>query len=139
VQTSAGLVSNKQTRRLSALFATDRDEEVKATGDIYHRVIGLDRARGLHLMEQLISPVSTGAPAALVEAITLGRMLKQRAANILASFDDPGPSNGPTDVINGRLAHLLGSAFGVRNTHELHRQITTGDRQIKTPTTPSIV
>jgi transposase len=138
VHTGAGLLTNKQTRRLSALFATERDEEVKATGCVYQRVIGPDRTRGRDLMEKLITSVSTGVPAALVEVITLGRMLKQRAADILGSFDDPGTSNGPTEAINGRLAHLHGSALGIRNTHELHRQITTGDRQIKTPTTPSI-
>lgn len=34
---------------------------------------------------------------------------------ILAFFDRPGTSNGPTEAINGRLKHLRGSALGFRN------------------------
>jgi hypothetical protein len=41
--------------------------------------------------------------------------LKKRAADVLAYFDRPGTSNGPTDAINGRLEHLRGSALGFRN------------------------
>ena len=37
------------------------------------------------------------------------------AADILAFFDHPGTSNGPTEAINGRLEHLRGSALGFRN------------------------
>jgi len=43
------------------------------------------------------------------------RTLKQRAADVLAYFDRPGTSNGPTEAINGRLEHLRGSALGFRN------------------------
>ncbi len=41
--------------------------------------------------------------------------MKQRAADVLAFFDLPGTSNGPTEAINGRLEHLRGSALGFRN------------------------
>ena len=41
--------------------------------------------------------------------------MKQRAADILAFFDRPGTSNGPTEAIDGRLEHLRGSALGFRN------------------------
>ena len=34
---------------------------------------------------------------------------------ILAYFDHPHTSNGPTEAINGRLEHLRGSALGFRN------------------------
>ncbi|MBP2436194.1 transposase [Microbacterium amylolyticum] len=37
------------------------------------------------------------------------------AADVLAFFDRPGTSNGPTEAINGRLEHLRGSALGFRN------------------------
>jgi transposase len=46
---------------------------------------------------------------------SLGRMLKKRAADVLAYFDRPGSSNGPTEAINGRLEHLRGSALGFRS------------------------
>ena len=41
--------------------------------------------------------------------------MKQRVADILAFFDRPGSSNGPTEAINGRLEHLRGTALGFRN------------------------
>jgi len=66
-------------------------------------------------MSALIESVSTGVPKALSEVITLGRNLKKRAADVLAYFDRPGTSNGPTEAINGRLEHLRGSALGFRN------------------------
>ena len=34
---------------------------------------------------------------------------------MLAYFDRPGTSNGPTEAINGRLEHLRGTALGFRN------------------------
>ena len=74
-----------------------------------------DRTRGRELMRKLIDSVHRGVPAALTEVITLGRTLNKRAADILAYFDRPGTSNGPTEAINGRLEHLRGSALGFRN------------------------
>jgi hypothetical protein len=63
----------------------------------------------------LLESVSQGVPATLAEVITLGRTLNKRAADVLAYFDRPGTSNGPTEAINGRLEHLRGSALGFRN------------------------
>jgi transposase len=119
LHTGAGLLTDKQTDRLHALFATDEHVEVEATGGIYQRMIAAyrepDRSRGRKLMQHLINSVSHGVPAALVEVITLGRTLNKRAADVLAYFDRPGTSNGPTEAINGRLEHLRGSALGFRN------------------------
>jgi transposase len=66
-------------------------------------------------MTKLIDALSHGVPAALSEVITLGRTLKKRATDVLAYFNRPGTSNGPTEAINGRLEHLRGSALGFRN------------------------
>ena len=74
-----------------------------------------DRAKGREQMSKLIKSVSNGVPAALTEVRRLGRTLKQRAADVLAYFERPGTSNGPTEAINGRLEHLRGSALGFRN------------------------
>ena len=41
--------------------------------------------------------------------------LTKRAVDVLAYFDRPDTSNGPTEAINGRLEHLRGSALGFRN------------------------
>jgi transposase len=74
-----------------------------------------DRTRGRKLMNNLIESPSHGVPSALVEVVTLERTLKKRAADVLAYFDRPGTSNGPTEAINGRLEHLRGSAPGFHN------------------------
>ena len=92
---------------------------VKATWDIYQRMIAAyrhpDRVQGRQLMTDLIGSISSGIPTTLVEIRRLGRTLKRRTADVLAYFDRPGTSNGPTEAINGRLEHLRGSALGFRN------------------------
>ena len=119
LHTGAGLLTDKQVGRITALFADDAHVEVEATWGIYQRMIAAyrheDRRHGRELMVKLIESLSTGVPKALVEMITLGRTLRKRAADVLAYFDRPGTSNGPTEAINGRLEHLRGSALGFRN------------------------
>ena len=119
LHTGADLLTDKQRQRLTALFAHDEHVQIEATWGIYQRMIAAyrepDRTRGRELMQRLIESVSHGVPAALSELTTLGRTLKKRAADILAYFDRPGTSNGPTEAINGRLEHLRGSALGFRN------------------------
>ena len=119
LHTGAGLLTDKQRARIAALFAGDEHVQVEATWGIYQRMIAAyrepDRAAGKTMMQAVIDSVSTGVPAALSEVITLGRTLKKRAADVLAYFDRPGTSNGPTEAINGRLEHLRGSALGFRN------------------------
>lgn len=119
LHTGADLLTDKQTSRLQNLFDREEHVEVEATWGIYQRMIAAyrepDRTRGRELMAAVIESVSSGVPAALTELITLGRTLKKRAADVLAYFDRPGTSNGPTEAINGRLEHLRGSALGFRN------------------------
>ncbi len=119
LHTGAGLLTDKQRTRLTALFATEAHVEVEATWGIYQRMIGAyrepDRTKARQLMKDLIESVSTGVPKALVELATLGKTLTKRAPDVLAYFDRPGTSNGPTEALNGRLEHLRGSALGFRN------------------------
>jgi transposase len=119
LHTGADLLTDRQRQRLTALFAADEHVQVEATWGIYQRMIGAyrepDRAKGRRLMSNLIDALGHGVPAALTELITLGRTLTKRAADVLAYFDRPGTSNGPTEAINGRLEHLRGSALGFRN------------------------
>ena len=119
LHTGDKLLTDRQRARLEALFATEEHVEVEATWGIYQRMIAAyrepDKKNGKQMMQTLIDAVSTGVPAALVEIRKLGRTLKQRAADVLAFFDRPGTSNGPTEAINGRLEHLRGSALGFRN------------------------
>ena len=119
LHTGVDLLTDKQKTRLDALFTGDEHVEIEATWAIYQRMIAAyrdpDRAHGRALMAKLITSLSHKVPAALPEAIRLGRTLTKRAADILAYFDRPGTSNGPTEAINGRLEHLRGSALGFRN------------------------
>jgi len=119
LHTGADLLTDKQKDRLLALFAADEHVQVEATWAIYQQMIAAyrepGRTRGRALMVKLIESLSHGVPAALSELITLGRTLKQRGDDVLAYFDRPGTSNGPTEAINGRLEHLRGSALGFRN------------------------
>ena len=119
LHTGAGLLTDRQHRRLDALFADDSHVEVETTWAVYQQMITAyrepDRARGRELMVKLIDSLSHGVPKALTELITLGRTLTKRAVDVFAYFDRPGSSNGPTEAINGRLEHLRGSALGFRN------------------------
>ena len=128
LHTGAGLLTEKQTTRLQALFADDAHVEVEATWGIYQRMITAyrheDRRHGRELMVRLIESIGHAVPKALSEIVTLGRTLTKRAADVLAYFDRPGTSNGPTEAINGRLEHLRGSALGFRNlTHYIARSL----------------
>ena len=119
LHTGTSLLTDKQKSRLDALFANEDHLAVQVTWAAYQRMVTAyrdpDPARGRDLMNKLIASLSSGVPAALVELRRLGRTLKQRAADVLAYFDRPGTSNGPTEAINGRLEHLRGSALGFRN------------------------
>ena len=119
LHTGVGLITAKQQQRLETLFAADEHVEVEATWGIYQRMIAAfrepDRRRARQLMQAVIDSLSTGVPKPLIELARLGRTLKQRATDVLAYFDRPGTSNGPTEAINGRLEHLRGSALGFRN------------------------
>ena len=119
LHTGSDLLTDKQQQRLENLFATDDHVQVEATWGSYQRMIAAyrekDRPRARELMQAVIAALSHGVPAALTELRKLGQTLNRRATDVLAYFDRPGTSNGPTEAINGRLEHLRGSALGFRN------------------------
>lgn len=128
LHTGADLLTEKQTQRLAALFDGDTHIAVQATWAVYQNMIAAyrdpDKASGQATMRQLIDSLATGVPTALQELRTLGRTLARRAGDVLAYFDRPGTSNGPTEAINGRLEHLRGSALGFRNlSHYIARSL----------------
>jgi Transposase len=71
LHTGADLLTDKQTARLTALFAIDEHIEVEATWGIYQRMIAAyrhpDPAAGRELMVKLIDSLSAGVPRPLVE------------------------------------------------------------------------
>jgi len=128
LHTGTDLLTARQHQRLSALFAADAHVEVEATWGTYQRMISAyrdpDKACGRATMTTLIESLRVGVPAALTELVTLGRTLNKRAGDVLAYFERPGTSNGPTEAINGRLEHLRGTALGFRNlTHYIARSL----------------
>ena len=126
--TGAGLLTDAQVGRLETLFADDRHAAVQAAWGVYQRLIQAYRTEeaglGKYLMQRLIDPLRQAVPEGLEEIQTLARPLTERAADILAYFDHPRTSNGPTEAINGRLEHLRGIALGFRNlTHYTIRSL----------------
>ncbi|WP_062378662.1 ISL3 family transposase [Demequina pelophila] len=128
LHTGLEYLTDRQWARLEALFDTDDHAEVEVTWGVYQRIITAyrhpDRVAARANFAGLIESLRTGVPAPLVELRRLGRTLSHRAADVLAYFDRPGTSNGPTEAINGRLEHLRGSALGFRNlTHYIARSL----------------
>ncbi|WP_190264165.1 MULTISPECIES: ISL3 family transposase [Glutamicibacter] len=117
--TGADLLTDRQYSRIQDVFDGDEHVEVEATWAFYQHMVAAyresDRAKGKVMMQTLITKLGRAVPKKLTELAALGRTLKKRAADILAYFDRPGTSNGPTEAINGRLEHLRGSALGFRN------------------------
>jgi transposase len=103
LHTGADLLTDRQHQRLDALFADDAHVEVEITHAVYQQMIAAyrnpDQHAGRQLMQAVIDSLATGVPKPLVELARLGRTLKRRAVDVLAFFDRPGTSNGPTEAI----------------------------------------
>lgn len=94
------LTRRQRTRLQTALAARDEHVEVEVAyqcsqqlRSAYHQTRLTD---GRAIAERIIATFHT---CPVPEIARLGRTLKQRAADILAFFDRPGTSNGPTEAI----------------------------------------
>ncbi|MBP2436650.1 transposase [Microbacterium amylolyticum] len=129
LRTALGLLKQHQLAKLETVFDAHPDHvAVEVTWDIYQRAIAAyrhdDPARGKKIFERVIAVLSSEVPRDLPELISLGRTITRRAKDILAFFDHPGTSNGPSEALNGRLEHLRGTALGFRNlTHYIARSL----------------
>ena len=117
--TGADLLTDRQQQRLAELFASGAHTQVEVTWSVYQQMVAAYRAtnpaEGRRMLARLIDTLAAGVPKALIELAKRGRTLNKRRADVLAYFDRPHTSNGPTEAINGRLEHLRGSALGYRN------------------------
>ena len=118
----------KQKNRIEAVFTNDAHAVVEITWTVYQNIItayrNKDRGLGKQQLTRIIDSLKSGVPALLPELATLGRTLNRRRVDVLAYFDHPGTSNGPTEAINGRLEHLRGTALGFRNlAHYIARSL----------------
>ncbi len=117
--TSDQYLTNPQSDRVGDVLDKLEHAVVEATWIIYQRVLTAYREPnsklGRSALQAVIDPLKSIVPSGLTELRKLGRTLNRRASDILAYFDHPGTSNGPTEAINGRLEHLHGIALGFRN------------------------
>ena len=105
--TGAGLLTDVQAERLVTLFADDRHAAVQAAWGVYQRPVpGLPHrgfgpgkvpdATAHRLPETGRGSLKQAIPDGLEEIQTLAKTLTSRSQDILAYFDRPRTSNGPT-------------------------------------------
>lgn len=119
LRTGEAFLTVKQQARLDAVFADPAHSDVWRAWRVYQQIVAAYRERysglGRKRLRELIDVLKATTPAWFVELRKLAYTLDRRRVDILAYFDHPGTSNGPTEAINGRLEHLRGSALGFRN------------------------
>ena len=118
--TGTDILTDTSQARLDALFACPDHADVHTTWKIYQDLLAAyrdrDPRRGKNSLRQLITMITRpDLPHTCIELARMGRTFKRRAGDILAYFDHPHTSNGPTEAINGRLEHLRGIAQGFIN------------------------
>nr|WP_309315567.1 transposase [Actinomyces oris] len=100
LHTGADLLTDTQTERLETLFADDRHAAVQASWGVYQHLIQAYRTDeaglGKYLTQQLIDSLKQAIPEGLEEIHTLARTPISRSQDVLAYFDRPRTSNGPT-------------------------------------------
>ena len=111
---AASLLTVKQQHRLAKVLADERHVAFEVTWSIYQDVIDAyqapDPAEGKKIMTRVIDAIKAGVPAGLDELRSLGQTMKRRRDDILAFFDHPGTSNGPTEAVKCRCRHLIAYA-----------------------------
>ena len=105
LHTRSCLLIPRQQHRILDLFASDCHVALEVTWSVYQNIIDAyrdpNKIRGKALMQAEIDRLSdAGVPSSLTEIITLGRTLKRRSRDILAHFDHPHTTGGPTEAIN---------------------------------------
>ena len=124
LRTGADLLTDTQTERLETLFADERHAAVQASWGVYQRLIQAYRTEdpglGKYLMRRLIDSLKQAIPEGLEEIQTLARTLTERASDILAYFDQPRTSNGPTPGDQRAPGASTRHRPGIPQPHQLH-------------------
>ena len=105
LHTRSCLLTARQQHQILDLFSNDEHVALEVTWSAYQNIIDAYRSSnargGKTLMhEEITRLTSTSVPSSLTELTTLGRTLKRRATDILAYFDHPHTTGGPTEAIN---------------------------------------
>ena len=139
LHTGADLLTEKQTARLTALFAADEHVQVEATWGIYQRMIAAYRQPDRNVGKQLHQRHQPRRPGRAdrdhhprpdpdqAGPRRLGLLRPARHQQRAHRGDQRSPRAPPRH--RTRLPQ----------PHQLHRQIPTRDRRLQTPTTPSSV
>ena len=124
LHTGAGLLTDTQARRLQALFADERHVPVTESWGVYQRLIQAYRTEeaglGKYLMQRLIDSLRQAVPDGLEEIQTLARTLISRSQDVLAYFDRPRTSNGPTPSHQRTPGAPTRHRPGIPQPHPLH-------------------
>ena len=118
--TGTDILTDTSQARLDALFACPNHADVHTTWRIYQDLLAAyrdrDPRRGKNTLRQLITTITRpDLPHTCIELARMGRTLKRRARDILAYFDHPHTTGGPTEAIKGRLEHIRDIAQGFIN------------------------
>jgi len=128
LRTGEAFLTESQQARLDAVLADPRHADVWRAWRVYQQVVAAYREKygglGRKRLRELSDVLKATTPAWFAELRKHAYTYDRRRTDILAYFDHPGTSNGPTEAINGRLEHLRGSALGFRNlTHYIARSL----------------
>ena len=104
------LLTAKQQHRPAKVFADERHVAFKVTWNLYQSVIEAYQTDQPTEGKKIITSIHSDVPASLEELRSLGQTMKRHRDDILAFFDHPGTSNGPTEAVNGLLEHLHGTS-----------------------------
>lgn len=86
-------------------------------------------------MPDVVDSLKSDVPAALTELKTLGRTLPGRATDVLAYFDKPSTSNGPTEAIQRPPRTPPRIRPRLPQPHQQGRKVVTGIRRLQSETT----
>jgi transposase len=104
LHTGQAFLTDRQRARIdTALAADEAHVAVEVTWCVYQDIVTAyrdpDRVQGRTLLATTIRSIGHGVPAGLEKLRRLGRTLRLRAVDVLAFFDRPGTSNGPTEAV----------------------------------------
>ena len=141
LHTGAGLLTDTQARRLQALFADERHAAGQAAWGVYQRLIQAyrtdDPGLGKYLMQRLIDSLRQAVPEGLEEIQTLARTLISRSQDVLAYFDHPRTSNGPTPGHQWTPGAPTRHRPGIPQPHPLHHPQPHPHRTSQRPPKPA--
>lgn len=112
--------------RLDQLLAVEDHAPVEVTWSVYQHLVAAyrntNKTDARNDLATVIDTLACGVPKGLPELAKLGRTLNKRRADVLAYFNHPGTSNGPSEAINGRLEHLRGTPLGFHDLTNYNRR-----------------